>query len=83
MTTKAKVRKKCEPESVTLHHAVPVYIEDELCGVAAYQVDLTGLLTEGQAEELGRRIKTAQDRAVKKAVVEGADMLRLLDKPRR
>ncbi len=80
--TKAEAREK-EPESVMLHHGAPIYIEDELCGVVAYQVDLTGLLTEAQAEELGRRIKTAQDRAVKKAVVEGADILRRLDKPGR
>ncbi len=73
---------KCEPESLTLHHSAPVYIEDELCGVARYEIDLTGLLTRAQAEELGRRIKTAQDRAVRKACVEGADILRRLDKPK-
>ena len=72
---------KFEPESLTLHHHTPVYIEDELCGVAHYEVDLTGLLTRAQAEELGQRIQTAQDRAVKKATVEGADILRRLEKP--
>ena len=75
------VKRKLLPTSVTLNAESPVYIDDELCGVTRYQVDLTGSLTVDQAVELGRRINAAQKRDVKKAASLGADILRRLDKP--
>ena len=75
------VKLKPNPASITLSHTAPVYIDNELCGAVLYSVDLTGVLTKDQAVELGRRISAAQERAVKKALLQGADILRRLDKP--
>jgi hypothetical protein len=72
---------ECKKDTVTLIHVAPIYIEDELCGVVSYEVDLTGLVSSKTAIEIGRRIKHAQDRAIAKASTEGADILRRLDKP--
>jgi hypothetical protein len=69
-------------DKVTLEHMAPIYLENELCGITHYEVDLTGFLTRVQALELGHRIKTAQARAVSKAVVEAAEILRSMDKPK-
>lgn len=66
---------------VTLEHMAPIYLGNELCGIAHYEVDLTDFLTAEQAIELGRRIKNAQARAVSKAVVEATEILRSLDRP--
>ncbi len=67
---------------LTLHCDAPIYLGGDLCGSTYYTVDLADFMTIDQVEELGRRIDVAKKRAVKKATIEAADILRRLDKSR-
>ncbi len=66
--------------SITLRGRTPLYLDGELSGVAEYTVDLTGLLSVKQVNELQIRLDKAIDRASKKAAIEAADILRKLDR---
>ena len=63
-------------EPLCLSLEAPLFLAGELCGVAKYNVDVTGILTEAQLDALVVRIHEARARATKKVSTEAADFLR-------
>ena len=63
-------------EPLCLSLEAPVFLAGELCGVAKFNVDVTGILTEAQLNKLATCIKEAYARETKKVSIEAAEFLR-------